>query len=164
MLQSPVLHQAERFYQFFIRIGSNLQSLFLFYMRATWGHQFFLAGLSKIKAIQPTIDFFISLGIPAPVFHAYLVSYVELIGGFLLFIGLASRLAALPLAFTMLVALSTAHAANLSNFQFLMQPILLVKEAPYPFLITSLLVFIFGPGRISVDAWLKRQVDHLPRY
>jgi uncharacterized membrane protein YphA (DoxX/SURF4 family) len=39
-----------------------------------------------------------------------------------------------------------------------------VSQNPYPFLITTLLVFIFGPGRISLDAWIKRWVSHQPRY
>jgi hypothetical protein len=30
-----------------------------------------------------------------------------------------------------------------------------VKADPFPFLVTALMVFVFGPGRFSVDALLK---------
>lgn len=164
MLRSPFLQWVDILYSFIIKIGSNLQSLFLLYMRLVWGHQFFIYGLDKLAHIQSAIDLFTSLHIPFPVFSAYLVGTMEMAGGFLLFIGFASRLAAIPLIIITLTALSTAHAPEISNFRFLLEPLSLVKQTPYPFLITSILVFVFGPGRVSIDAWLKRWVDQQPRY
>jgi putative oxidoreductase len=133
-------------------------------MRMTWGHQFILTGSGKLGNIEKVIQYFTSLGIPHPHFQAYLVGYIELIGGILLFVGFCSRFAGLVLAFTMIVALSTAHASVLANFRFIFEPSTLVGEAPYPFLITSLLIFIFGPGRVSIDAWIKRWVNRQPKY
>lgn len=49
------------------------------------------------------------LGLPAPMLLATVVGYVELIGGFALFFGVATRLFALPLLLTMLVAILTVH-------------------------------------------------------
>ncbi|MES2272668.1 MAG: DoxX family protein [Chlamydiota bacterium] len=164
MLTNPFLHWTEKFYNFIIKIGSNLQSLFLLYMRLTWGHQFFITGLGKLGAIDKVTQFFTTLQIPHPHFHAYLVGSIEAICGFLLFFGFASRLAAIPLIFIMFTALGTAHAHNLTNFLFITNPLTLVRQEPYPFLITALLVFIFGPGRISVDAWIKRWLHRQPRY
>jgi putative oxidoreductase len=164
MFKSSFLNGIRSFYSFFIKIGSNLQSLFLFYMRITWGHQFFLLGLSKLHSIHEVSYFFRGLGLPQPTISAYTVSLVEIICGFMIFIGFSSRLASIPLIITMLVALSTAHSADISEFRFLLQPLSLVKQTPYPFLITSLLVFLFGPGRISVDAWIKRWVKQHARY
>lgn len=161
---NPFLNALARIYNFFVKSGNNLQSLFLFYMRLTWGHQFFLAGRGKLEAIEKVILFFTSLHIPHPAFHAYLVSILEAVGGFLLLIGLGSRIAAIPLIIIMLTALSTAHAPNLSHFRFLFEPLSLVREEPYPFLITAVLVFVFGPGRISIDAWIKRWADRQPKF
>ena len=164
MLRNPALLWTDRIYSFIIKIGSSLQSLFLLYMRLVWGHQFFMAGLFKFGHIYTIAPFFASLHIPLPLFSAYLVATIETVCGFLLFIGFASRLAAIPLIFVMLTALSTAHAPELSNFRFLFEPLALVQQEPYPFLITALLVFIFGPGRVSIDAWLKRWIERQPRY
>jgi len=164
MLRSPFLHWVDLLYSFIIKIGSNLQSVFLLYMRIVWGHQFLIIGLGKLGDIHKVADFYTSLNIPFPLFNAYLVGTIETVGGFLLLIGFASRLAAIPLIIIMLTALSTAHAPNISNFRFLLEPLSLVKQDPYPFLITSILVFVFGPGRVSIDAWLKRWVDRQPRY
>ena len=152
------------FYNFFIKMGGSLESLFLLYMRITWGHQFFILGVNKLHSIDHIGNLFYSLSIPAPIFHAYLVALIEIICGSCLFMGFACRLTTIPLIITMLVALGTAHGAQLAEGRFLMEPLSLVREAPYPFLITSLLVFIFGPGKISVDAWLKRWVQKHARY
>ncbi len=164
MLTSPFLRFIDKFYSFFIMIGGNLQSLFLLYMRMTWGHQFFITGLGKLGHMDKVIDFFTSLGFKHPVYLSYSVASLETVCGFLLFIGFASRIAAIPMIITMLIALSTAHAPNISNFRFLTEPLELVKQEPYAFLLMALMVFIFGPGRISVDAWIKRWVDRQPRY
>jgi putative oxidoreductase len=53
------------------------------------------------------------LGFPVPGFHSVLVSWTELVGGALLLVGLFSRLAAAPLAVSMVVALITAKASEI---------------------------------------------------
>lgn len=161
---NPYLHAIERIYLFIIKIGANLQSIFLLYLRITWGHQFILTGLDKLHSIEKTTAFFASLNIPYSHFHAHLVGWIEIVGGICLLLGFASRLVAIPLAIIMLTALSTAHAPNIAQFRFLFEPLSLVKETPYPFLITCLVVFVFGPGRISIDAWLKRWAEWRPKY
>jgi putative oxidoreductase len=164
MYRNATLHRLATMYGWVISLGSNLQSLFLLWMRITWGHQFVLTGLKKLTNIDETIHFFTSLNIANAQFHAYLVGYTELICGGLLILGLASRLAAIPLVIIMITALTTAHAAVFSHFHFITDPSSLVSEAPYPFLITTLMILIFGPGRISVDAWIKRWVKKQPTY
>ena len=149
MFTNPLLHRLESIYNFFIKCGSNLQSLFLLYMRVTWGHQFMMNGWMKLHMIEGS---------------SYLLGSFELIAGACLFVGFASRIAALPLIWIALAALSTAHAADISNFKFLLEPLSLVRQPPYPFLITCILVFCFGPGRVSIDAYLKRWAKKKPRY
>lgn len=164
MFRSPWLQWLDLFYSFIVKIGSNLQSLFLLYMRLTWGHQLFMTGIAKLKDIDSMVQFLTKLNFPAPTFHAYEIALIEAVGGILLVLGFASRLAAIPVIFVTLVTLSTAHAEYLANFRFVTDPLILVIQKPYPFLITALLVFIFGPGRISIDGWIKRWVERQPRY
>ncbi len=164
MYRNTALQRLATVYGWLISAGSNLQSLFLLWMRLTWGHQFMWAGLNKLNHIEQTIQYFTSLNIIFPEFHAYLVGYSELIGGACMFVGFASRLVSIPLICMMVGALATAHAPMLADFKFISDPSTLVLEAPYPFLITALLIFIFGPGKISLDAWIKRWVEKQPTY
>lgn len=143
MLANPFLYWMNFFYGWFVALGSNLQSIFLLYMRLTWGHQFFLNGAFK---------------------HEGMLGGFELIGGICLILGLASRLVSIPLIITTITLLTTEHAESLAGFQFILAPHVLVQQEPYPYLITALLVFIFGPGRVSLDAWIKRWVSHQPKY
>lgn len=72
-----------------------------------------LQGVAKVLADPAVVQWFGNqewgLGLPAPMLLATLVGYVELIGGFALLMGFATRLFALPLLITMLVAMITVH-------------------------------------------------------
>lgn len=164
MFENKHLHRIDRIYSFFMKIGNNLQSLFLLYMRLIWGHQFFLTGVAKFNHIDVVIQFFANLHIKAPALTAYSVAFFETVCGFCLFFGFASRIVTVPLIIIMTSALSIAHQEAFMHLRFLLDPSFLVREAPYPFLIAALLVFIFGPGRISIDAWIKRWASKLPKY
>jgi putative oxidoreductase len=123
-----------------------------------------LAGWEKLHSIEQTAQFFASLHISSPHFSAYLVGWLEFLCGAALLIGFASRLASVPLILIMLTAIGSAHLQEISNFRFLLEPSSLVNLAPYPFLITALLVFIFGPGRLSLDAYIKHRSEHWHKY
>ena len=74
---------------------------------------FISVGLTKLAAFDDTVAWFGNpdwgLGLPLPWLMAVLATAVELIGGFLLLLGLATRYIAVPLMFTMLVAIFTVH-------------------------------------------------------
>jgi len=124
-----------------------------------------ITGSAKLADISKTIQYFTSLGLSAPTFKAYLAGYIELIGGLFMILGFCSRPTGFILSLLMIMALSSpAHISIFREFHFVIEPALLVREAPYAFLITSLLLFIFGPGRISIDAWIKRWADRQPKY
>ncbi len=53
-----------------------------------------------------------SLGVPSPETMAYVSAGTELVGGVLVAIGLLTRLASVPLAFNMFVAVITVHRAS----------------------------------------------------
>jgi uncharacterized membrane protein YphA (DoxX/SURF4 family) len=53
----------------------------------------------------------------------------------------------------MIVAYLTADFETVSGI--FSDPDKFVKADPFPFLLNALIVFVFGPGRFSVDALLK---------
>jgi putative oxidoreductase len=147
----------EKYYLLLIRVASSLQSPFLLAVRLYWGWQFMETGWGKLTDIGKVIGFFTELGIPAPALNAYFVSALEFGGGVLLILGLGSRLIALPLVIDMLVAYITADREAL--FSIFSSPDKFTSAAPYTFLIASLIVLIFGPGKISADALLAGRIS-----
>jgi len=142
----------EKYYRWLIRATSSLQSPFLLAVRLYWGWQFMQTGWGKLTDIGKVVGFFADLGIPAPALNAYFVSALEFGGGVLLILGFASRLIALPLVIDMLVAYVVADREAL--FSLFSNPDKFTGAAPYTFLIASIIVLIFGPGKASVDAFL----------
>ncbi len=147
----------ETYYRLLIRLGSSLQSPFLLAVRLYWGWQFMQAGWGKLADIGKVVGFFTDLGIPAPALNAYFVSVLEFGGGLLLLLGLGSRLIALPLVINMLVAYITADREAL--FSIFSNPDKFTAAAPYTFLIASMIVLIFGPGKFSADAFLAGRMS-----
>ncbi|HML17636.1 MAG TPA: DoxX family protein [Bryobacteraceae bacterium] len=151
----------ERLYRQLIRAASSLDSPFLLLVRLYWGWQFFEAGWSKTSHLGRVANFFATIGIPAPALSAAFISGLEIAGGILLAIGLGSRLIALLLTIDMVVALSTAHReALLSIFS---NPAKFFPATPVTFLIASLIVLIFGPGKFSLDAILASRMKKIAR-
>ncbi len=142
----------ENYYRLLIRMSSSLQSPFLLAVRLYWGWQFMQTGWGKLSDIGKVVGFFTDLGIPAPTLNAYFVSALEFGGGILLILGLGSRLIALPLVIDMIVAYITADREAL--LLIFSNPDKFTAAAPYTFLVASLIVLIFGPGRFSLDALL----------
>ncbi len=93
---NPFLHAIARIYDFLIWIGSKPIERFSPYMRFTWGHQLINAGRTKLGSISETADFFAALNISFPYFNAHFVGWIELIGGFCLLLGFASRFSGDP--------------------------------------------------------------------
>ena len=147
-----MMQLAEKYYRLLIRVTSSLQSPFLLAMRLYWGWQFMQTGWGKLSDMNKVVGFFTDLGIPAPALNAYFVSALEFGGGLLLILGLGSRLIALPLVIDMIVAYIAADREAL--FSIISNPDKFTAAAPYTFLVASLIVLIFGPGKASVDAWL----------
>lgn len=128
-----------------------LQSPLLLLIRLFWGWQFFQAGKGKLADVGHVVPFFQELHIPFPQFNAYLVGTVECFGGLCLLLGLASRLVAIPLTITMLVAFLTADLDKVRHL--FSDPEAFTSAAPFLFLLVTLIVMSFGPGKFSMD-WL----------
>ena len=146
----------EKYNNLLVRVLSSLQSPFLLAVRLYWGWQFAQTGWGKLTNIGKVVHFFTELGIPAPALNAYFVSGLEFAGGLLLLLGLGSRLIALPLTVDMIVAYITADREAL--FSIISNPDKFTAAAPYTFLVASLLVLIFGPGKLSLDRLLAARV------
>ncbi len=147
-------------YNGLIRVASSTQSLFLLAVRLYWGWQFAQSGWGKLQHLSKVTGFFTDLGIPAPAFSAFSVSWLEFVGGILLALGLGSRFIALLLAGDMFVAYLTAGRQNLLSV--FSDPGKFYGDAAYTFLFASLLIFIFGPGRIALDELLRNRVESEP--
>src|ERR1700688_3735227 len=87
----------------FFALVSHLQSPFLLFVRLYWGWQLAQSGWGKLHNLDKVTDFFTSLGLPAPALAAHAISMLELVGGILLFLGLAARLIAVPLTINMIM-------------------------------------------------------------
>jgi putative oxidoreductase len=133
-------------------------------LRIWFGYGFFKAGLGKLQNVENTASFFASLGIPLPVLNALMAGGTECLGGALLCLGAGSRVVAIPLIFTMIVAYSTQHIDEFRTLWTIRpgaayNPTPFIKAAPFPYLLTSLVVLLFGPGVFSLDHVFKRYLD-----
>jgi putative oxidoreductase len=143
-----------RLYHLLITVASSFQSVLLLAVRLYWGWQFAQTGWGKLHRLDQVTQFFTSLGIPAAGLDAGFISGLELVGGVLLAVGLATRPVALLFVGDMLVAYITADRA--AFFSVFSDPDKFVGAAPFAFLCASLLILIFGPGRFSLDALAGR--------
>jgi putative oxidoreductase len=82
------------------------------------------------------------------------ISCLEFFGGIFLAIGLLSRLTALALTINLIVAYITADREAL--FSIFSDPDKFYAAAPYTFLIASLIILLFGPGKMALDTVLKK--------
>jgi len=152
-----LIQTIEKFYLLLIRVANSLQSPFLLLVRVYWGWQMAQTGWGKLQDLDKVTNFFSSLGIPAPWLNAHFIAVLEFVGGILLILGLGSRLIALLIASDMIVAYIAAdREALLSIFS---NPDKFYAAAPYTFLIASLIVLIFGPGKFSLDALIAARRD-----
>ncbi len=98
------------------------------------------------------------LGVPLPVFMGYVVTFVELIGGILLVLGLLSRLAALLLTINLAVAILLVKV----NIGLLSPPPDVGgvgMELDLALIAGFLVILLAGPGKLSLDHTLGIERD-----
>jgi putative oxidoreductase len=113
--------------------------------RLVVGFVFAQSGWGKLHHLDKVAEFFTSLGIPAAHIQAPFVALVELIGGLCLIFGFVTRLAAIPLIGTMIVAIVTAKRGDINEFSDLLG----MSEFLYIVLFVALITY--GPGKYSID-------------
>jgi uncharacterized membrane protein YphA (DoxX/SURF4 family) len=139
---------------------SYLQDLFLLIVRLYWGSMLVRSGWNKFADLEGTAKFFESLGIFWPKVNAVLSGATELGCGVLLVVGLAARLAAVPLVFNMLVAFATNSGDRFRGL--FTSPNDFVTSPEFLYLLACLLVLLFGAGMISLDGLLGLFLGRLP--
>jgi putative oxidoreductase len=142
-------------YGLYIKTIDCLAPFFLLVVRGYIGYRFFRTGMGKLENLPAITEYFTSLGIPFPALNACMAGATEMFGGALLLVGLGSRIIALPLLVTMVVAYMTAHKESVLGF--FDEPSTFFSQEPFPFLATALLVLFTGAGRWSFDEALRRR-------
>src|SRR5882724_12471404 len=151
---NALMQKAEVAYGWFLAAVNSLQWPFLLAIRLFWGWQFWQSGWAHLSDLPKFVDYFTGLGIPAPSLNAHFIAVLEAGGGILLILGLGSRLIAVPLVIDMIMAFVTADREALKSI--FTDPDKFYAAAPYTFLFASLLILVFGPGKISLDTLIAR--------
>jgi putative oxidoreductase len=146
-----------RIYASFIRVLNYLQCPLLLAIRLYWGFQFMQDGWGKLTHLSRVTEFFASLNLPAPGATAFFCGSVELLGGALFFLGIASRLVSLILFVNMTMAYLSVPDDRINFFHILSNPSDFYGATPYTYWFAALLILVFGPGWVSVDTFLLRK-------
>ena len=136
-------------------VGQFLQAPLLLVIRLYWGWSFAQTGWGKLMNLERTTKFFASLDLPAPKLNAIAAGSTELIGGVLLALGLFTRFASPALMVVMIVAYITADREAL--VAIFSDGDKFTGAAPFLFLFAALIVFAFGPGKLSLDALVRKK-------
>jgi putative oxidoreductase len=156
-----------RCYLLFALVASYFQSIALLVLRIGIGSALIVSGWGHLHDINMMVERFKRWHIPHPLFNVYVSGTTEAVGGALLILGLATRLISLPLIVNFIVAYATAsrsefsalhkglHAGPASTWDAWGD---IVNDSAMPFLAASVILFAFGPGRISLDALIRRIV------
>jgi putative oxidoreductase len=134
----------------------------LFLIRAILAVVFIYHGSQKLfgwfggYGIEGTAGWMASVGIAFPTLSAILAGATEFVGGIALLVGTGTRLAAIPMAFTMLVAVATTHRGFNAQTGGM--------EYPLTLCVILLALVLLGPGSFTVGnlaAKAKRKRDAL---
>jgi len=145
----------------------NYKQLAPLFLRLVIGFGFMAHGWAKLSRGPMGFEKLLSqLNIPFPHIMAWVSTLVELVGGLAIFLGAFTGITAIPLIFTMLIAMFTIHI----HYGFsTIKTIGLTPQGPLfgpPGYEINLLyiaglisLVITGPGVLSVDAWLVKRAD-----
>src|SRR5712692_9839868 len=149
---SKLITKVRQWHDQFFGLVSYLQSPFLLLVRLYWGWQLAQSGWGKLHHLSSVGEYFGTLGLPMPAQMAVFIACVEFFGGIFLALGLASRITGLVLTVNMTMAYIMGDREALLSF--FSDPDKFIAAAPFAFLIASLIVLIFGAGKISADTAL----------
>ncbi len=145
------MEKACNYYGKFTSCLAKLDWLAPLVSRVTVGWIFVQAGWGKWQDMPRVVEFFTSLGIPAPGIQAPFVASVELVCGGLLFVGLLTRLVSIPLIIVMKVAILTALRSEIGSFGDLF------GAADYLYIVVLGWLVFYGGGKMSADHFLAKR-------
>jgi putative oxidoreductase len=119
--------------------------------RLAVGWVFVESGWGRLNNLDMGIEFFTQLGVPAPMIMAPLVSATELGFGTLIFIGLFTRLSALPIIAIMTGAILTAKYQRIDALSTL------IGFEEFLYILLMLWLVIHGPGAVSIDHLCRKK-------
>jgi putative oxidoreductase len=134
------------------------QSRSILFIRLSVGLIFLTQGILKYTDPNMGVNRFTKIGFPHPYFTAHFVGTFEMICGFLILIGLLTRVAAIPLLFVICTAIVITKIPELSHsnqgFWFM------VSDARADFAMQMSLLFLLpaGAGSWSLDRRLGRPI------
>jgi putative oxidoreductase len=147
----PVIRFALVIRSYLVKLTSLLEWFPPLLARITIAGVFVQTGWGKLHHLDKVVEFFTQLGIPAPQFQAPFVAANEFVCGSLLLVGLFTRLASVPLAISMVVALITAKASDIHDMSDLF------GQSEYLYIVVLVWLFFRGAGCLSLDAWLAKK-------
>ena len=121
--------------------------------RLILAYGFYEPALNKWNNIDNVAKWFASMNYPFPKLNVYLAASTEAAGVILLALGFATRLISAPLMFVMIIAITTVHLDN--GFSCGKNGF----EIPFYYFFMLLSLLISGPGKISLDAAIKRKYN-----
>lgn len=131
-----------------------LRQATLLIARVGIGTIFIAHGWQKLftKGLSATAEGFASMGIPLPTVSAYITTFLEIVGGGLVVLGLFTSVVSALLASTMMGALVFAHREDglVGGYEFVLTLGLL-----------CLVPVAFGPGRLSLTAAIRGTTNGL---
>jgi uncharacterized membrane protein YphA (DoxX/SURF4 family) len=123
-------------------------NLGILFIRFALAIVFIAHGWQKLSNMTGTVSFFDSLGLP--MFVAYLVMILELLGGILMLLGLCTRYAAVGFVVVMLGVIFTVKMSKgfLGGYEF-----------ELTLLLASLAVMMLGPGNYTIRKLFNKPVS-----
>jgi len=152
----------KRVSEFFWAVVGVVTPLAPLLTRLVIGVAFVQTGIGKWENFHETVDFFASLGLPAPAANAAVTATLEVVGGTALILGVGTNLLAALLSITMVVAILTAERMNLLGALTGTGDHSLTDILPLMFLMPLVWLVAFGAGPLSVDFLLRRRLTFHP--
>jgi putative oxidoreductase len=145
----------------FQKIITTDNSISTIIIRIMVGAVFLSEGIQKYLFVQKLgTGRFVKIGLPNPDFLSPFVGAFEIACGFLVLIGLFTRLSAIPLFIIMLVAMATTKTQLYLDNGF--WSMLHDSRTDWAMFLGSIFLFIKGGGRWSLDRSLWKQTKSQP--
>lgn len=142
---------------FFWAVVAIVKPLAPLLTRIVIGQAFVQTGIGKWENFHDTVEFFASLGLPAPAANVAFTATLEVVGGAALILGIGTNLFAALLSSTMVVALLTADRASFIGAVTGNGDQALTDVLPVIFLMPLTWLVAFGAGPFSLDYLLQKR-------